>query len=166
MGTVRSTSLINITHFHLPCIAAVSSYHGEIGLRIRSKLSPPRLLGASVLSEHISSQFAFSILCAVGFSSSFDAPTSDKITRFSLRCGIVISHCGAIFYVTFAQHVLPTHLVSCSLSYTYTHSSGLRHEFEVKILLTFFCRFDLFHYASYVTRFTLGYIYSFIDLQL
>ena len=51
------------------------SYYVEIV--VRSGLSLPRLLGANFLSEHIPSQFAFSILCAVGFSSSFEFSRSD-----------------------------------------------------------------------------------------
>lgn len=80
MGTVRSTSLTDFkfdyNYIYLVLLLFHLTIGGEIG--VRSKLSPPRLLGASVLSEHIPSQLVFSILCAVGFSSSFDVPTSEK----------------------------------------------------------------------------------------
>ena len=135
------SSLITITHFHLPCIAAVSSYYWVRRNRctIKAVTSQTSWRQRLVRAHSIAVCF-FNLVCGwVLFFFWLDAPTSDKVTRFSLRWGILISYCGAIFYLIFAQHVLPTHLVSCS--YTYTHSSGLRHTFEVQILLTVFLSF-------------------------
>ena len=137
--------------------AFVSDY---VEIVVRSELSPPRLLGANFLSEHIPSQFAFSILCNVCglfffFFLVFTLRFLKKLQNLvysgvEIACCVALCTVDAILCLTFAQHVLPTHLVTKQLLSTLdlasfmvsllhlrltlnTHCSGLRPTFEVQL---------------------------------
>lgn len=141
---------VYLHHFHVPCIAAVLSYYGEID--VPSKLSTPRLLGDSVLWGHIPLQWAGHYLVSDWVISFFCRlrllkKLLDLVSYFTVQSWffllmLTLSGCKFELDICPALHVLfSTLLISKFLAhlillflwyYRYTHCSGLRHAFKVR----------------------------------
>ena len=105
---------------------------------MRSELSPPRLIGANFLSEHIPSQFAFQ--CCVRLVSlllSFHAPTPEKVKKLQdlvytaveisysvalcTRCNFVFDICPAYSPIVTKQLLSTLDLASIMVSLLHLH---------------------------------------------